>query len=100
MALKAEIHGRIERQIFIEIGAMHFMAAQTGQRRSGSFVDNAGADWMRSTVGIDMAARAEIEIKAGEVLIVVGTMRCMTSGAADAIVREVRFFRFILEFIA
>ena len=88
MALNAEIHLWIQRQVGLEVGAMQFVTAQAGHRLIGAPVDDLRADRVRGGMRALVASRAQIHAGAREITCILGPMWSMATGAIHPVVRQ------------
>lgn len=89
MTLNAQIHRRIQRQVFLKIGPVKLMATQTGQRLAASTVNSILAHRVRCPVSRLVASGAQVNIETGQVLVIVRAVRRMAIGTVHTTVRDI-----------
>lgn len=80
MALYAQIHRRVQRQVLVVGGAVQLMTTQTGHRLAGPSIDNILADRVGRLVCAGMARLAQVDIQTLQQKRVLGSVRLVTSG--------------------
>ncbi len=89
MALNAEIHGRVQREIELEIGAVQFMTTHASHRLVTAGIDHVLSDRVRSFMCVGMTGEAELRVGSLKVPGIIGPVRGMAVGAIHPIMGQV-----------